>query len=498
MDRDAKMKVSGVTMPGVKVSSVKTSSVKKSNMKRACTKKPQSGIALLELMGALAVGSIIMVGLSAMMDTSLEDTKGGQAAYYQSQIVNAANKYISANWQTLQTRTPSAATVIAISVADLKAGQFLSNSIASANVYGQTPCVLLRQPDPAAHPGQFDALIATTGGQKISDRDLAAIAMNAGQGSGYISAADPATAKGASWSMDTSPYRSVACSGAAALAGTAADGGHLVSNLFYNSAGQLSTDFLYRNAVPGRPELNRMYTPLRMASAALVNLGSSCLNQAGVAEAGMAVDNSTRSLLTCGSNGVWTFPSQWKEPVASYGNLPFAGSNDGDVRMVTGLNRAFTYNGGSWVALAVDQNDNLSVPGTVSTANLIASQSIDSQGTIHASGTINSDSDIGAGRDMSAGRDISASRDITANRDVTAVSHVYGRAVEASGWMDSPSISLSRIMSPGDACHFWDIDANGRRFINTPMGTIAMDSQHTPLICYADKEMRYANATFSP
>jgi hypothetical protein len=85
--------------------------------------------------------------------------------------------------------------------------------------------------------------------------------------------------------MDTTPYRGVACSGgtAAVLQGTLQDAGHLVSNLFYDGAGQLAADFLYRGAVPGRPELNRMNTPLRLGGAALVAAGDSCLNASGVA-----------------------------------------------------------------------------------------------------------------------------------------------------------------------------------------------------------------------
>lgn len=78
-----------------------------------------------------------------------------------------------------------------------------------------------------------------------------------GQGGGYISAAAPGIARGASWELTTISYRNVACGDTTVLTGAAAnDGGHLVSSLFYDGPGQLSTDFLYRDAVPGRPELN--------------------------------------------------------------------------------------------------------------------------------------------------------------------------------------------------------------------------------------------------
>jgi hypothetical protein len=51
--------------------------------------------------------------------------------------------------------------------------------------------------------------------------------------------------------------------------------------------------------------------------------------------------------------------------VSAFAALPATGNSVGDVRMVTGLSRAFTWNGTGWVALAVDENGNLQVPGTV-------------------------------------------------------------------------------------------------------------------------------------
>ncbi len=449
-------------------------------------------MAILELLGALAIGAIILLGLSNVMDNSLDDLKGQQAALYQSQIVAAADKYISANLASLQSATSSSSTVVAITLGQLKSGAFLPNGLATTNVYGQTPCVLVRQPDPISHPGQFDALVITTGGQKIPERDIAAVAMNAGSGSGYISTTDNGTAKGATWSMATTAYRSVACSGASALTGGSADGGHLVSNLFTDGAGQLSSDFLYRNAIPGHPELNRMNTPIRMASAALASAGASCLNSAGVAEAGMALDSSTRRLLTCSSSGAWMPNSQWREPVSSYSDLPGSGSMTGDVRMVTGLSRAFTYNGSNWVALAVDQNGNFSVPGTITTADLNASSNIDANGTIHADG------DISSGGSVSAGYDLNAVHAVN-TFDVKASHNVVAQGVQALRWMESEAITIFTVMTPGTPCHYLQYDPiDGTSYINYPMGTVVMDSSYRPLICGADKTMRYANGTYSP
>ncbi|BEV15646.1 shufflon system plasmid conjugative transfer pilus tip adhesin PilV [Herbaspirillum sp. DW155] len=460
--------------------------------------RPQRGFAIIEVLGALVIGSMILLGLAHLIDDSIDDLKGTQTAYYQSQISAAAAKYLSINNQALQSATPTASTVVAIGLADLKAAKLVASGMAPSNPYGQIPCVLVRQPDPTGHPGQFDALVITSGGNKIPDREIAAVSMNAGLGSGYITAANPGVARGASWSMATDAYRSVACSGAPALSGGAADGGHLVSSLFYDGPGQLSTDFLYRSAVPGRPELNRMNTPVRFASTALVQSGTSCLNAAGVAEAGIAIDSATRNLITCASNGRWSSSSQWREPVASWAALPSSGNQAGDVRMVTGLSRAFTYDGAKWVALAVDQQGNMTVPGTLDASKLAASQSVSSGGTITATGDINSQGNVGAGNDMSAGRNMSVGIDLAVGKNIN-VDNIYAQGnVNSKGGMHSPRIQLYDSANPHDPCNYNAIDDDGNPFIKFPIGTILMDQNATPLICYQDKTFRYANGTYSP
>jgi|GEM_PF-926124 len=461
----------------------------------------QRGIAMLEVLGALAIGAMVLLGLASMMSDSVDDLKGQQAAYYQSQVVTAANKYLSANSATLQSLTSSSTTVVAVTLAQLKSALLVPNELASSNAYRQIPCVLVRQPDPSGNPGVFDVLVTTTGGSVIPEKDLPAVAMNAGPGSGYISTADTATAKGATWSLSTAAYRSVACSGASALTGGTADGGHLVSNLFSDGTGMLSTDYLYRNPVPGHPELNRMNTPIRMASAALVTNGTSCLNSAGTAEPGMALDSSTRALLTCTAAGTWSAASQWKDPVASYAALP--GGNVGDVRMVTSLARAFMYNGSSWQALAVDQNGNFNVPGTITTTTLTASgnvtgNNVNATQNMTAGGTIYASGDISSGGSISAGYNLNAVNAVN-SYDVYASHNVVTAGLESDRWTSSPAITLGIIQTPGTPCHYLEYDPiEGSSHIMFPVGTMVMDANYVPLICGLDKTMRYANGTYSP
>jgi len=486
---------------------------------RACARHPrQQGVALLEVLGALAIGAVLLLGLTALVDTSLEDMKGQQASYHQSQIAAAGQKYIAANSASLQTALPAAASLVAVTVPQLISGRFLPAGFATQNIYEQTPCGLIRRPDPAGNPGRFDALAVTRGGKQIPDGLIATIAANAGPGGGYISIRATGTARGANWSSSTASFRSATCAGTTALNGAAADGGRLASNLFHDGPDQLGADFLYRNAVPGRPEMNRMNTPVRMASAALVTMGSSCLNASGVAEAGMAIDASTRSILTCGTGGVWSYPSQWKDPVASYAGLPSSGNRAGDVRMVTGLSRAFTFNGSAWVALAVDQNGNMNVPAMLTAANVTTTQNIRAGGNFHAVGNITTDGSLGvehnilagldilggrnirASVDVSAGRDINADRDVHADRDITASRDVITQGLQVNRWASTPAITIgTNSFVPGQACNYLAYDpADGVERIRYPFGTVVTDANRVPLICGADRTMRYANGTYRP
>jgi len=208
----------------------------------------------------------------------------------------------------------------------------------------------------------------------IPDRDIPMAAMLAGQGGGYISAAMPGTARGASWELTTTNYRNVACGGMTVLTGTSAnDGGHLVSSLFYDGPDQLSTEFLYRNAVPGRPKLNQMNAPIHMVpgtnAQAVENDATDPRCTAASGTGKIAVDASGQ-VLSCQEGGEASGIETLERSVAAYADLPIIGNNVGDVRMVTALSRGFSWNGVSWAALAVEQNDNLLMSGML-TANLV-------------------------------------------------------------------------------------------------------------------------------
>ena len=388
------------------------------------------GFTTLEMLGTLAVGAMMLAGLAAMVQSSLEDAKAQQAAYYQSQVVDAATKYIKLNYGTLAVAANVNKTT-AIPLDTLITAKLLSPGFGSANAYGQVPCLLVRTRSNAAGATPaylLDALVVTEGtaAQAIPEANLFSAAGASGSGGGAISAQTPSAAAGVygSWKIDGTTTPALADFLSTRCSANAAGAGSLASAIFYDGPGQLSTDFVYRNAVTGHPEFNRMNTPLRLSASAIVNENDMC-----GADAAIAVDAS-KNLMNCDASGVWKRVTTWKQPVATYDFLPGVATDAtdkvGDVRMTLDSGRAFMYTGGgNWSALAVDQNGDLSVPRHIEarngnilaqTGNIVANGGDLVAGRdLHVMGEGYFDQDIQAGRDIYSQGNVNAAYDLTAN-----------------------------------------------------------------------------------
>lgn len=479
----------------------------------------QRGISMIETLGALAIGSLMLLGLTAMIDRSMAETKGQQAALYQAQIVGAAKKYINAKYAELKINPAVGAAARAISIDDLVTATYLPAGFSNTNPYRQNTCVLIRQPT----ADNFDALVVTSGGTPIEEKEIRLVAANAGSGGGYITKEDPSIAAGTTWKMATAAYQGPACagSGGAALTGTDTDVGHLASRIFHD--GQMFSDFLYRNQIPGRPNLNTMNTPLRMANNAVVIPGSACGTQAAI-----AID-AQRNLLRCDATNKWSTMGSWKESVVNHAALVLLNGNNGDVRMVRDIGKAFMYDSSSakWIALAEDEFGNFPVKrdllvggnATVAT-NLQVQGMTEALGAVHADQDFSSGSDITtkgdltaanhvkadanvnakldvlAARDVVASQDINAGRDVLASRDLSAKYELQSEWLRVKGSIDSGSLSFnySKSHQVGQACNMGSIDRFGNVYYMWMMGTLVPeDGTGITLYCGQDQVFHYVN-----
>lgn len=309
------------------------------------TRQRQRGFTLVELLAALAIASLLIAGVTAMINTSLDDAKGQQSAAYQAQITQAAAQLITQNLSALAaTATASVPVVVPLSGGGgYQLATYLPQGVGKTNAYGQAPCLLVYGIDGSNVQG----LVVTEGGTTIADAQLGYIAANSGQGGGSIprtnNAAGSAFGAYGTWSVQTPNPSKKSCSG------TQTGVGHLVSEVFPSNAQAQNGDFLYRVSVPGNTALNTMQVPITLARQTDY---SACTSAAGSIAADAA-----NHVVTC-SNGLWKpiTSLHWRDPVASasaLGSLP--NPLPGDVAMTTATGRAYTFNGTAWQALAVNE-----------------------------------------------------------------------------------------------------------------------------------------------
>ncbi|TKC86957.1 prepilin-type N-terminal cleavage/methylation domain-containing protein [Trinickia terrae] len=314
------------------------------------------GFTMIELLAALALAAIMVAGVAVMTNSMLEDTRAQQAALYQSQLTAAATQLIQQNYSALAAAATTSTPVVAsLSGSAYQMSTYMSSAMNNVNAYGQTPCLLIYGTSTA---GALQALLVTEGGTTIPDAQLGFIAANAGSGGGSIQAMNNAggAANGAfgSWTVASPNPAGASCSG------TKTGVGHVASLIYYNGTQAQNADYLYRIAVPGDTTANTMQVPIGLATTETDY--AACTQTAAIAA------DAASNVVICQqgptSSAQWVPQASyhWREPVADYASLAsVAVAAQGDVRMTAKTNRAYTYNGSTWQALAVDEAGDLAL-----------------------------------------------------------------------------------------------------------------------------------------
>jgi len=327
---------------------------------------------IVGLLIAIAALLAMLPGLLRWTTLGSQQVQGTAAAQQAAIFNQAAQQYLTQQSGSLYA-TATATTPVVVTAANLQAAGVLPTGFSATNVYGQTWQLEVLQPT----AGTLSAVTLTTGGTALKDAQAANVAQLIGAAGGFIPVNDSgaypqpgpslfAYGTQGAWQLQLANFTGVAR-------------GELATYLsLIDTTGQLSSNnYLYRNGVPGNPDLNTMHTPLVFA--AVETLGSACSSTGAVAQDGSGV------LVSCQS-GAWTMVgnSSWKAPVATFAALPATSNTVGDVRLTKDTNRAYEWTGAGWSALAVDQNGNLSVPGQLTTGQLTDSGSANIAQTLTA------------------------------------------------------------------------------------------------------------------
>lgn len=310
---------------------------------RSRTRNHAHGFTMIEVLVALAVTAVMLAGVATMINSSLEDTRGQQAALYQQQVGVAAKQLIQTNAQALSQATQ---TIVPFS----QLSTFLPAGMQSTNAYGQTPCLLVtKQGD-----GSLLGLLVTEGGTTIKDSELGYIAANSGQGGGSIPATNNASGQAiGAYGAWTAPKPSGACT-------TPTGVGHLASQVYNGATATQNSDYLYRVSVPGNPQANTMQVPIVLAQQQL--------DYTACTTAGAIAADAAGNVVNClknNNNDLQWLPQaayHWRGQVAdeaALGSVTGASLSVGDVVMTMKTNRAYTYTGtgpaNGWQALAVNE-----------------------------------------------------------------------------------------------------------------------------------------------
>jgi hypothetical protein len=243
-------------------------------------------------------------------------------------MAQAATSYIQANYNNMTLPTD-------LTVSELQQAQYLPNSFSPINPYGQTWQVQVVAPS-TSQAGLVEALVTTSGGNPISEKEAPEIAAQAGAQGGFVpypgqygSGTSNNVAMGAygGWQVPlTSPLANPGS-------------GHLIALLYFNN-GTLENDYLYRVAVPGQPQLNSMATAL--------NMSANDIAQANVAQAqgaNLGMDNGTAVVgSACSTNGAIAAVAPTASATSTPGNL------------VNCVNHVWTTLGGSGNFVALGYN----------------------------------------------------------------------------------------------------------------------------------------------
>ncbi|MFC3941540.1 shufflon system plasmid conjugative transfer pilus tip adhesin PilV [Pseudomonas gingeri NCPPB 3146 = LMG 5327] len=212
--------------------------------------KQQRGFIAIEYLFAIIAFSLMTV-IGANLASKWMDSQNYQIAAQQQQTAaDAAAKYLKDNISAvLALATPTVPAQI--TVAMLRNTNYLPAGFSDTNAFGQSFLVLARSPA----PNQLESIVITTGGETIDEIGTREIAENLGGTGGFIPVSNASIVQGVrgGWQITLSNY------------GMNPGVGHTASALFLQD-GSLANDYLYRNAIPGKPELNRMNTDLDMGA----------------------------------------------------------------------------------------------------------------------------------------------------------------------------------------------------------------------------------------
>jgi hypothetical protein len=302
--------------------------------------------AVLGVLFASLVGLMVFPQYVQRMAESNQTIRLSATAQQQKMIYDAALKYIEQNAAALQA-VATATNPAIITVPMLQAVKLLDQSFSAVNPYQQSWQIQVLQPT----AGYLQALVLSVDGQALNDQQVARISAMVGNVGGFIPRNDSGTFAGGSsnafgsfggWNLPASNYKTT--------------GGHPAALLTYAN-GQVQNNQLYRNAVPGQPQLNQMNTALGMRG--------NDINGVGTLRGKAAEFSRDSASPCCGPNGQTLALSEDTQNTGRRPSIQFhaAGENEGYIELArTGEGRRLNLRDNQGFGLGLNATGTISGP----------------------------------------------------------------------------------------------------------------------------------------
>ena len=236
----------------------------------------QKGLALVEMLLTVMVLTGLLFAIFNLLEDYAEEEIAQATAEYMNNVALAAQDIVDdpLHFQTVYGMADAAANdVLEISINQLATGfgtvpasTKLNENVRDRNPLGAQITVMFKIGDNPANPADTEALeiiVATT--DRVMDERLRRAATASGPYGGSVREdGNPIESAFATWSLNPADFAATTL-GARMAANPASldDGGYLV-HYRYTSFEDSTGDYMFRVAIPGRPELNRMYGSLNM------------------------------------------------------------------------------------------------------------------------------------------------------------------------------------------------------------------------------------------
>lgn len=203
---------------------------------------------------------VLAVIIIPMSNWIIDQSRATVAASQAKRVQQAVNIYIKDNHSTIASKA-TATTPFIFGVPELISGGYLPAGFSSQNNFSATYQTRVFEQT----PNKLNSMTFLNGGVSLTKSLARKIAIGIGSDGGII---DNGIAQGAlgSWSMKLSEFGGYnPGEGSVVIAGFYEDGNHI-------------SDYLYRKAVPGHPELNMMNTALNMGTKDITNAATTTTN----------------------------------------------------------------------------------------------------------------------------------------------------------------------------------------------------------------------------